>query len=134
MFNKAIVDRIELMRGTVAAYDEYEKRGFQSAKEDFQFSDDNGASWNYTIPNFIYGVHYRVTPKTVNVPWHLIDEKWKYFAIDSNGNSYVYSALPLIDTYSSRWKASEGGTCADLAALKIDIDGIDWTQSLIERK
>lgn len=89
-----------------------------------------------TCPVFHNNIIYRTKPKEykkLNVPWRVIDETWKYAAMDDDGELFLFEEKPT-------WKNNlwidylEDGECIQLYnILKLDTTGIVAEHSLTQR-
>lgn len=87
-----------------------------------------GSFGSYTI--------YRTKPKEykkLDIPWEVIDEKWKYAAMDVDGELYLFEKTPTWKT--SLWlDYSEDRECIQLDnILKLDTTDIVAEHSLTQR-
>jgi len=78
---------------------------------------------------------YRIPVKKLNIPWEHIKPEYKFAAVDSQGDLNVYTVKPNLDTIDSEWDlvGSSDGEYRSIDGLNIDIDGIDWRESLTKR-
>ncbi|OCG47474.1 hypothetical protein A9G35_03795 [Gilliamella sp. Choc5-1] len=101
-----------------------------------EYNDDN-YFWHPSDSNCIFlNTEYRITPKSTPLPitrkmWRMINKKWKYAAMDKDGEVYFYINEPYTDKYGGCWNDSSSKYCR--SALFINIDGINWSLSLTER-
>lgn len=65
--------------------------------------------------------------------WEMIDEDFKYMAIDASGDIYVYKFKPELN--DDHWDANELDNFEEISeyVLNIDTDNIDWRYSLVKR-
>lgn len=76
---------------------------------------------------------YRTKPNSLDgkIPWDLIDDKFVAFAIDKDMSAWFYTSVPSIDFAVLCWNSSDYVHYESI--LKLDIDGIDWKESLVMR-
>lgn len=66
--------------------------------------------------------------------WEMVDEDFKYMAIDANGDIYLYKYKPeLEDDYWDVDDSDEDYEEISESVLNIDTDNIDWRYSLVKR-
>lgn len=66
--------------------------------------------------------------------WEMVDEDFKYMAIDANGDIYLYKYKPeLEDDYWDADDSDEDYEEISESVLNIDTDNIDWRYSLVKR-
>lgn len=85
-----------------------------------------------TCPVFHDNKIYRTKPKEykkLDIPWQVIDEKWKYAAMDDDGEVYIYDALP--NWRVSYW--SDTSSNCIMSVFKLDTTGIVAEHSLTRR-
>ncbi|OCG33678.1 MULTISPECIES: hypothetical protein [unclassified Gilliamella] len=78
-------------------------------------------------------IKYRIVPQPTPLPisremWAMINEKWKYAAMDKDGEVYFYINEPYADKDDTDWNNSSGEYCRSV--LSFNIDGINWSLSL----
>lgn len=82
-----------------------------------------------------YGV-YRTKPKEykkLNVPWNVIDEKWKYTAMDDDNELYLFTEHPTWrNGFWSDLTDNGDAVCVD-KVFKLDTTGIVAEHSLTQR-
>lgn len=92
-----------------------------------------GSFGSYTI--------YRTKPKEykkLDIPWQVIDEKWKYAAMDENEMVYFFEDCPVYECTpydEGVWVrgASEYGDYCTTIVIKLDTTGIVAEHSLTSR-
>lgn len=106
--------------------------------------DDNieeyGCFWDKLSGDLFY-THsiYRTKPKEykkLNIPWQVIDEKWKYAAMSEGGWVGFYEKKPKWKIYSSNeWNVDSNnvGDAIEANCLKLDTTGIVAEHSLTTR-
>lgn len=58
---------------------------------------------------------------------------WRYAAVNSNGELYLYDHMPKMDSTLEKWVA-DGGNCVHIPSELFDFESnVDWQNSLIER-
>ena len=62
------------------------------------------------------------------IPWKYIDNRWRWMAMDSDGEWWVYGSRPVCD--DKEWDSAAGGASSLLCPPGADRH---WTQTLIER-
>lgn len=76
---------------------------------------------------------YRTKPKEykkLDIPWQVIDEKWKWAAMDCTGETYFFSKSP--DRFTGEvWQTGFNSFCK--SPLKLDTTGIVAEHSLTQR-
>ena len=92
-------------------------------------------NWLYVDrPGWCPHVTYRIEPepeiKKPDVPWEVFSPQWKYFAIDKDGEMFVYAQKPEIRLNAS-WGKSHARLITDL--IKINTNDCPWDQSLVKR-
>ncbi|OCG56974.1 hypothetical protein [Gilliamella sp. Nev3-1] len=96
-----------------------------------------GADWCRAVPDSVsLNTEYRIAPQSTPLPitrnmWRKISKKWKYAAMDKDGEVYFYINEPYADKYGGCWNASSNEYCRSV--LFFNIDGINWRLSLTER-
>lgn len=74
---------------------------------------------------------YRTKPRKLIIPWEHIKPKFRWAAMDQDGEIFIYELKPHIGEISWSW---EGGELTNIhKALNIDTSGIDWRESLTQR-
>lgn len=81
---------------------------------------------------------YRTKPKEykkLDIPWQVIDEKWKYAVIDEDGENWLFEEKPVWDVHNKMWTnvIGVGGDFTTLIAFKLDTTGIVAEHSLTQR-
>ncbi|MWN89467.1 hypothetical protein GQ597_01900 [Gilliamella sp. Pra-s65] len=81
-------------------------------------------------------LEYRIAPQLTPLPisreiWAMIAPKWKWAAMDKDGEVYFYTDKPYINTRDIGWANSGGDYCG--SALATNTDDINWRLSLTER-
>lgn len=81
-------------------------------------------------------IEYRIVPQPTPLPithnmWQMINKKWKYAAMDKDGEVYFYINEPYADKDDTSWNNSSGEYCRSV--LSFNIDGINWSLSLTKR-
>lgn len=94
-------------------------------------------SWNHKENCHVYGTSvYRTKPKEykkLDIPWEVIDEKWKWAAMDNNRQLFLFEGKPTWD-YDEWLYYSSLGTCFELSyVLKLDTTDIIAEHSLTQR-
>ena len=93
--------------------------------------------WSQKIGDDFYpSIIYRTKPKEykkLDIPWQVIDEKWKWAAMEFNNNIWLFKSIPSYDRLDGSWddKIHNGFTTAD--CLKLDTTGIIAEHSLTQR-
>lgn len=96
-----------------------------------------GDDWHRAVPDYVsLYTEYRIVSKSTPLPisremWQLIDNKWKYVAMDGDGEVYFYEHEPTIGTTHDVWSCKTG-KCIE-SAFVIDTEGVDWKMSLTKR-
>jgi hypothetical protein len=93
--------------------------------------------WGWSNPSDIFlDSEYRIAPKLTPLAlsremWAMIDKKWNYAAMDRDGRVFFYNIKPHIDMVFKSWGNDSAHTVG--CALAINIEGINWKQSLTKR-
>ncbi|OCG04297.1 hypothetical protein A9G15_04145 [Gilliamella apis] len=100
-----------------------------------EYNDDN-CFWHPSDSNCIFlNTEYRIVPKPTpfitREMWAMIAPKWKWAAMDRDGEVYFYTDEPCISASGFSWTACGSDYCDSV--LAINIDGINWKRSLTER-
>jgi hypothetical protein len=75
---------------------------------------------------------YRIVPtQPLDIPWDIINPKWKWVAMDEDKNIYLYTTEPTKMDY--QWIIVQGATCDLNNCLVIKPTNIPWDQSLVKR-
>lgn len=82
------------------------------------------ADKNSLLPSYAY----RTRPRQLIIPWAVIKPEYKWAAMDEDGTVCFYVAKP--QACADGWYS--GGYEAQVI-LNIDITGIDWCESLVQR-
>jgi hypothetical protein len=96
-----------------------------------------GADWCRAVPDSVsLNTEYRIAPQSTPLPitrnmWRKISKKWKYAAMDKDGEVYFYINEPCADKYGGCWNDFSNEYCRSV--LFFNIDGINWRLSLTER-
>lgn len=64
--------------------------------------------------------------------WRCILRKWRYVAMDKDGEFFLYGKKPKKDTISKLWETDRYGDLCKID-LNIDTTGYEWDETLIER-
>ncbi|MWP62024.1 hypothetical protein [Gilliamella sp. Pas-s25] len=106
----------------------------QGVQVEYKIDDD----WRLADSDYVsLDIKYRIAPQPTPLPisremWALINEKWKWAVLGSNGYVYFFNHQPSIDEVRITWTDYEGwGGC--YSVLAINIDGVSWRLSLTER-
>lgn len=94
-----------------------------------QWEEDELPSWNWA--DYQYRIKPEIPQKQLVIPWEHIKPKYKWAAMDKDGELFVFVCSPKQEN-TLWWDQLEGG-CESINVLNIDTDGVDWKQSLIER-
>ena len=103
-------------QGLCGCYDAY--------KSEWYIADKNNA---------VFNLIYRTKPKPakkLDIPWHVVDKRWKYTALDYCGDIIFYSHEPYYE--AGIWFPKEGSAC-NAECLAIDTTDIVAETSLTER-
>lgn len=73
---------------------------------------------------------YRTRPVWLEIPWHLIDKKWNWAAMDPFNNVFFYSEEPTKTNIG--WK-QPGASLVCPNALAIPTIGVNWESSIQRR-
>ena len=82
-------------------------------------------------------IKYRIAPQPTPLPisremWAMINEKWKWAVLGSNGYVYFFNHQPSIDEVRIAWTDYKGWEgCGSV--LAINTNGINWRLSLTKR-
>lgn len=77
---------------------------------------------------------YRTKPiKRLAIPWEHIKPEYRWAAMDRDGEVYIYDAQPTICKIEFFWGDNGSNYRAVDFLSSIDIEGIDWRDSLVER-
>jgi hypothetical protein len=93
--------------------------------------------WFILDSNCLYlDANYRIASKPTPLPitremWAMINEMWKYAAMDEGGNVYLYSNRPSSTVSDGKWCSC--GWSKIGCPLAISLDDINWKHSLTER-
>lgn len=92
----------------------------------------NVDEWLYCDSFYSSQKIYRTKPNLleVQIPWDLIDDQYVAFAIDENKLAWFYVARPIILDGCLSWYTP---VKAVQSPLKLDLDGINWKESLVMR-
>lgn len=78
-----------------------------------------------------FSATYRIKPvKKLDIPWEIIKHKYKWVAMDSDGDLFVATCKPVLHAEFG-WTGCGGIDALD--ALNIDTAGISWENSLTQR-
>jgi hypothetical protein len=86
-------------------------------------------NWGWDWISFIYRVK-----SALEIPWEVLDPKWKWAAMDQSGRIMVYTNKPFQGT--NIWNYTEGAhfVLTDIFRLAgQDTSLIDWKNSLTQR-
>lgn len=86
-------------------------------------------SWAWDHYNFRVAPPAPPTPD--DVPWPVIAKKWKFYARDRDGGTWVYDFRPI--KRSGRWVPDHGSGFNLTEGLSFAINNAPWDQSLQER-
>ena len=91
--------------------------------------------WISSVARDIYlDTNYRIKSHELPITtemWAMIDKKWKWAAMDKDGDVYFYTDEPCINTRGIGWSNPVGAYCRSV--LFTNIDCINWSLSLTER-
>ncbi|MWN91294.1 hypothetical protein GQ597_11350 [Gilliamella sp. Pra-s65] len=97
-----------------------------------------GTDWCPAVPDSVsLNTEYRIVPQPTPLPitrnmWRKISKKWKYAAMDKDGEVYFYINEPYTDKDDDCWNnCSSSEYCRSV--LFFNIDGINWSLSLTKR-
>ncbi|MDF7671143.1 hypothetical protein PT276_08065 [Orbaceae bacterium ESL0721] len=78
---------------------------------------------------------YRIKPKAtpLPIPWEVIPSNWKFAAMDSDGEVFIFTGEPYILERGLQWWCRSAFEVRFADILKIDTTGIDWRKSLTKR-
>lgn len=71
--------------------------------------------------------------KRLAIPWEHIKPEYRWAAMDRDGEVYIYDAQPTICKIEFFWGDNGSNYRAVDFLSSIDIEGIDWRDSLVER-
>ena len=97
---------------------------------------DYGSGWKkaqvlFHERDYKYRIAPQPTPLITREMWAMIAPKWKWAAMDGDGEVYFYTDEPCISTRDWMWTRG-GGDCCN-SVLAINTDSINWETSLTER-
>ena len=92
--------------------------------------------WCHSPSNYFnFESTYRIKPHELPITrdmWAMIDKKWKWVAMEGDGEVYFYTDEPYIHTNNDDyWSVRVGRWIKSI--LVINADGIDWRKSLTKR-
>lgn len=93
-------------------------------------------TWNIADSgNINFNCVYRTKPqKKLNIPWNVINKKYKYAAMDKSGTVFLYEKQPLINLDCEIYLPEKEDNFKNTSnILELDTSGIDWKESLTER-
>lgn len=73
-----------------------------------------------------------VKPTPINIPWPYIDDKWKYAAMDDEGDIWFFNGVPSLNEHKGRWDYDEDCECVE-QVFHISTEEINWKTSLTAR-
>lgn len=100
-----------------------------------EFYDNYCEKWVTAIVSYSYidlDAKYRIKSHELPITkemWRMIDEKWKWAAMDEDGEVWFYKEKPY--NTGEGWHIDSWGYILNI--LAIDTDGIDWRKSLTRR-
>lgn len=101
--------------------------------------------WNdVDFPEWRSYQFFRIKPKSKyetfegmkNIPWDIIDEKWQWAAMDSDGTVCFYDDKPMIAEYDASWVCSASSDNPEFKEVFVGTfvtDGVIWNDSLTKR-
>ena len=98
----------------------------RAADTEFGWKIATNPAWNWTL------YEYRIKEKKVIkpvVPWELIQEQFKYYAVDIDKSGWFFTDSPFVDL--GVWRTDEGDLMESV--LNIPYKG-DWKDSLVCRE
>lgn len=98
---------------------------------DWDQEEDGEPFWNWDLDK------WRIKPKEVvkpSIDWSHVSPKYKYLAMDRNGDVYLYTNKPVCDVECGEWDSSGGGLtdAASFTSFEAPED-VEWSESLVER-
>lgn len=106
---------------------------------DYCFSDDwvnidvKEINWRMSLTKRPYDCKRYANGYLNSDIWKIIDERFKYMAIDKDGSIFVYENKPRINYVHNHWVCEGGGVEIEEDIFDIDTDNIYWENSLIRR-
>lgn len=80
---------------------------------------------------------WRIKPKEVvkpSIDWGHVSPRYKYLAVDWDGDVYLYTRHPVRDAVDKMWACREGDcvSAENFASLEVSHE-VEWEESLVER-
>lgn len=102
--------------------------------EGIEYKSDSSENWVLCIIDPLWNANhsYRIAPKKIELPWHLILPQYKWAAMDEDGSWYAFMGKPEVDAdYLDKW-VNKTLNYAQLILI-IDHQGLDWKDTLTKR-
>ena len=85
------------------------------------------------IPWDFSNFHYSLAKTLPSIDWNHVHDKFKYMATDSDGDTYLYEALPIKS--DEAWSLDSNSVVAVASGFKSFVPGnVDWKGSLVKRE
>lgn len=82
----------------------------------------------------VYRVKRKVVATPLDIPWNLIDVRWKWAAMDNTRDVYLYECEPHTRATHGVWSTSYESRFKLISdCLQLNTEGIDWNRSLTKR-
>ncbi|MDF7671131.1 hypothetical protein PT276_08005 [Orbaceae bacterium ESL0721] len=78
-----------------------------------------------------YLINSKATP--LPIPWEIIPSKWKFAAMDFDGEVYMFNGEPYVLERGYHWSCRSEVDSRIVDIINIDTTGIDWRKSLTKR-
>jgi hypothetical protein len=93
-----------------------------------------GGKWSKAFIPLYPACTYRLKPYKLYVPWHLIDDEFKYAAKDADDSVWVFTKKPEIEAWADSWSGDDAASLKALDQCYIRLGTYDWKDSLISRQ
>lgn len=103
--------------------------------EEIEFRRNDEGEWKTGEPAWNWvSCNYRVKERdySLDILWELIEDEWKWAAMDGNGRVFIYTEKPKSKPTPGRWVSSGG----DYSRYPLKISKPDvkyWAKTLTER-
>lgn len=71
-----------------------------------------------------------------NIPWDVINPKYKYFARDQDGSLWLYTHSPVLSKHRFNYNSYDEFNCCSYkldSLLTLHVGTCDWQDSLVSR-